>query len=301
MIGIVISKPMRAAFRWVVTGLIALTAALTTNICAAQSPDTFRWIDFHSPKDEDVVVWVTHALDNEKWTAIREIGVQYDAALVITTLRLTSQAAANEDSFSVWSVSLSNRTLTPIMKGSNLRLLDWMLFTAGGSRELGLLYDDCNQCEATTFLTAFYYDLRQHTWAGRWLHGSQAVPIWTSNSPPGVTQTRVYAVMADQNGRETLGTWNHLDYGKQKPAEDFVYRYDVDSMSNVERTQLLLGKDAANMKERLCRAQDAVASLTRGQDSPLCQPFQKPRPERKPVTTPPANNQGQSTPPGAYK
>ena len=55
------------------------------------------------------------------------------------------------------------------------------------------------------------------------------------------------------------------------------------------------------MKQRLCSSQDAVVGLTRGQDSSLCQPFQKPHWERKPVTTPPANNQGQSLPPGARR
>jgi hypothetical protein len=31
----------------------------------------------------------------------------------------------------------------------------------------------------------------------------------------------------------------------------------------------------------------------------LCQINEKPKPERRPVTTPPANNRGQSVPPGA--
>ena len=50
------------------------------------------------------------------------------------------------------------------------------------------------------------------------------------------------------------------------------------------------------MKQRLCAAQPIVPELARGQDSPLCQQTLKPRPERKPVTTPPANNRGQSVP-----
>src|SRR5208337_3650717 len=126
-------------------------------------------------------------------------------------------------------------------------------------------------------------------------------PIWSANPPPGVTATRVYAVMAEPNGREWLGTWNHLDYAKQKPAEDYVYRYDLDLSGYVERTQLLRGKDAESMKQRLCRVQDAVAGLSRGQDSALCHPDDKRRPERKPVTTPPANNHGQSFPPGSKR
>jgi hypothetical protein len=285
--------------RWAVAGLIGLAIAAMTSPCAAQAPDTFRWINFHAQSDQDVVVWVTRALDNEKWTAIREIGVQYDAALVITTLRGTPQAAPNRDTFSIWSVSLSDRKLTRIVDGANLRLMDWVLLNVGQGRELAALYDDCTDCQATTYFTAFHYDLRQRTFAGRWLANGKAVPVWASNAPLGVTQTQVFAVMADGNGVETLGTWNYLDYGKQKAAEETVYRYDLDPQTDVERTQLLSGRDAAAMKDRLCRAQDAVPGLSRGQDSSLCQTSQKPHYERKPVTTPPPNNHGQSRPPGA--
>ena len=39
-----------------------------------------------------MVVWVTRSLQPEKWSAIREIGVEYDAALVVTTLRANPQS-----------------------------------------------------------------------------------------------------------------------------------------------------------------------------------------------------------------
>ena len=94
-------------------------------------------------------------------------------------------------------------------------------------------------------------------------------------------------------------TWNHFDYGKQKPPEDFIYRFDVDSVTRLERTAVISGKDADPMKLRLCRAPDGVPGQARGQDSALCQQLVKPRVERKPVTTPPANNRGQSVPPRA--
>lgn len=266
---------------------------------AAQAPEAFRWIDFHPRDDQDVVVWVTRALDGQKWTAIREIGVQYDAALVITTFRASPQASPNHDTFSIWSVSLANRELTHIADGVNLRLTDWLLLEVGQGRELGALYDDCNDCQATTYFTTLHYDLRQHTFAGRWMTGGKAVSVWSTNAPMGVTQVQVFAVMADDNGRETLGTWNHLDYGKDKPSEDAVNRYDIEPQRGTERSVVLTGKDAASMKDRLCRAQDAVPGLSRGQDSSLCQVSVKPRTLRKPVTTPPANNHGQSRPPGA--
>lgn len=292
---------MRRIHRWAIAGLIALSMAYTPSLSTAQAPDTFRWIDFHATKDQDVLVWVTRALDGQKWTAIREIGVQYDAALVVTTYRSSPQASPNRDTFTIWSVSLADRKLTRIADGTNLRLTDWLLLDTGQGRELGALYDDCNDCAATTYFTAFHYDLRQHIWNGRWMQSGKAVPIFTANSPIGVTQSQVWAVMSDSNGHETLGTWTHIDYGKTKPADDFIYRYDVDSTTDIERNQLLFGRDATTMKDRLCHAQDAVPGLFRGQDSPQCETApQKPHYERKPVTTPPANNQGQSRPPGAH-
>jgi hypothetical protein len=281
--------------------LIAVVLIAAAPIRAQQSPENFRWIDFHSAKDQDIVAWVTRSLEPEKWTAIREIGVEYDAALVITTLRSTPQSPASADVFTVWSLSLTNHTLAPLLKGVNLRLLDWLLLTDGAPRELGALYDDCHECDASTFFTAFHYDFSQHIWAARWMRGTQAAPVWTANSPSGVAITQVYALLSEPNGLQQVGTWSHFDYGDEKPAEDAIYRYDLDPISRLERTLILGGKEAEAMKQRLCGLQYAVPGLARGQDSALCQQTLKPHPERKPVTTPPANNHGRSAPPGARR
>ena len=287
---------MRGFVVWTVA-LVVIATSVGAASSAAQAPDSFRWIDFHSPNDQDVVNWVTRALQEQKWTAIRDIGVQYDQALVITTNRNSAQATPNRDSFSVWSVSLANRALTHIIDGTNLRVMDWLLLDVGSPRELSVLYDDCSDCDATTYFTTLHYDLRQHTWAARWLQGGgKTVAVWSAKAPMGVTRTQVFAVMADSNGHEVLGTWSHLDYGKQKPAEESVYRFDVDSQTGSERNQLLSGREAASMKEHLCHGGDFVPGLSRGQNSVLCvEPAaEKSRHERKPVTTPPKNNQGRS-------
>jgi hypothetical protein len=293
---------MRDVSSWLYRGLISAMLVAAMSLSAQQAPESFRWVDFHSARDQDVVVWVTRSLQPEKWTAIREIGVEYDAALVVTTLRATPQSATTSDAFTVWSVSLTNHSLAPLLKGANLRLLDWLLLAEGKDRELAAFYDDCNECEAATFFTAFHYDVAQHGWAARWMRGSQTVPVWSAHPPDGVALTQVYAGLAEPNGRELMSTWNHFDYGKLKDPEDFVYRYDLDPFSGMERTQLLGGKAAEAMKQRLCGGQGAAAGLglglARGQDSLLCQQTVHPRTERKPVTTPPANNHGQSSPPG---
>ncbi|MDR3739325.1 MAG: hypothetical protein P4L40_09930 [Terracidiphilus sp.] len=251
--------------------LLGALLGLVFSARAQQAPETFRWVNFHSADDQSVVVWVSRSLEAEKWTAIREIGVQYDAALVVTTDRPTPQSPTSTDTFSVWSVSLTNHAVTSLAQGVNLRLLDWMLFSAGGPRELGALYEDCRECNATTSFTAFYYDIRVHGWSARWLRGAQAALLGAAHPPAGVAVTNVYALLADPNGHEMLATWSHFDYGKEKPVEDFLYEYDADPYTRLDRTQLIANKEAEALKLRLCRATDAISDVKGGQDSELCQ------------------------------
>jgi hypothetical protein len=286
-------------FLFFLPGVILAAAFISPRPARAQQ-DSFRWMDFHSAKDQDIIVWVTRSLEAEKWSSIREVGVIYDAALVVTSLRTNPQASPESDTFNLWSVSLTTHAITPLLKGANLRWLDWMQFSEIGPPELGALYDDCGGCAATTYFTAVYYDRPQHIWNARWIRGGQGVPIWTASTPEGVSVARVYAILAGPNGREQVGTWNHFDYGKEKPAEDFVYRYDLDPISNLERTQLLSGKEADSMKQRVCSFQ-GTGGVARGQDSVLCQQTVHVRPERRPTTTPPPNNQGRSVPPGSHR
>lgn len=299
---------MRNIYRATLLALAILILAATP---LHSQQDAFHWVNFHTDSaasagnadnDQNVVIWVTRALAGEKWTAIREIGVQYDAALVITTERTAPDASPDSDTFQIWSVSLKNHLLTSILKGVNLRWQEPMQLAPAAPHELTVLYDDCRECAATTYFTALHYDTTQHGFTARWLRGAQTIPVWTATAPPGVALTQVYAVLAEPDGGEFLGTWNHFDFGKQKPAEDYVYRYDRDPFHGLDRTQVLTGKSAEAMKDRLCAAQagstgqSANAGLARGQDSALCQQRLHPRAERNPVTTPPANNQGRSVP-----
>jgi hypothetical protein len=288
---------------FVLAMVAVLCAAVHVQAQEIEEQGSFRWVNFHpdgsgASKDQDIVVWVTHALESQKWTAIREIGVQYDAALVVTVERAAPDASPVTDTFHIWSVSLKSHLVTGVLAGVNLRWLEPMQFAPRSTRELALLYDDCRECAATTYFTTLYYDTTQHTFTARWLRGTQTVPVWTTAASQGVTETQVYAVLPEPDGGEFLGTWSHFDYGKQKPAEDFVYRYDRDPMRGLERTQVLSGKDAEAMKDRLCGAQ-VQGGLMRGQDSEMCQVRVHPGAQRRVVTTPPANNQGRSFPPGS--
>jgi hypothetical protein len=280
----------------------AAVLAFVVPVRAQQSADTFHWINFHSKSanDQDIIVWVTRSLQIDPWTAIREIGVKYDAALVVTSFRATPQSLPADDTFTVWSVSLTSHLVAQLLTGVNLRLFDWERFADGASEDLAALYDNCRNCSASTYFTAFYYDVARHAWGARWINGGQGAPVWNTNQSSDGTWTQVYAVIAEGDGHVELCTWNHFDYGKEKDPSDVLYRYDRDPFSGLDRTAALTGRQAEDMKLRLCRGQDAVQGLARGQDSPLCQSLVNPHPERRPVTTPPANNRGRSVPPGSH-
>jgi len=284
-----------------------------SRVAAAQTPlDAFHWIDFRDAKDAPTVTWVTQTLTAEKWTAIREIGVQWDAAVVLTSERKTPQSMPAADTYTVWNVSLARHEAQPLLHGVNPRLLNFTSFGAAGLQapEMGLVYDDCTGCDApSTFFTTLYYNFKEHAWRARWVRGDQTAALWTGGVVDGVARTQVYGLLTDLTGHSVLGTWSHYDYGKTKAPEDFVFAYSVDGGSGLEQTQALSGKPADAMKERLCRlnagqstsaaADPATAILARGQDSELCQELlgtAKGRPTRRPTTTPPANNRGRSTP-----
>jgi len=278
------------------TSLPAQTASQRTPHQATQTSENFRWIDFHSQPDQNIVIWVTRSLAVANWTAIREIGVEYDAALVVTSDRTNRQAAPGSGTITVWSVSLTSHVVAPLVTGVNLRWFDQARFSDGTPEEWPVLYDNCRDCSPNTYFTAFYYDLRSHTWSARWMTAGHGVPVWNTDHA-GVDWTQVYAVMSGGEGHVALYTWNHFDHPRPKPAEDFIYRYDLDPFSDLDRMVMLNGKEADAVQLELCRGTDAVEGLERGQDSPLCQKLVKERGTRQPVTTPPANNHGQAAPP----
>ena len=287
--------------------LMTIALAPATPASAQTQMDAFHWVNFHDAKDEPTVAWVTASMRTEKWTAIREIGVEYDSAVVITSNRESAQAPPPEDQYTVWSVSLSKKNVQPLLRVSNPRILDWTSFSGQMAPELGLIYDDCYACAATTYFTTLYYNYAEHGWRARWVHGNQAAALHVAAKADGVEHTEVYGLLMEHDGRQILGKWDHFDYGKAKVAEDYVYQYSVDPLTGLEQTLLLADPHNAALELRLCQidpaqAEPALQPLVSGQDSALCQELNKAnaKPEhRRPTLTPPANNHGLSSPPGA--
>lgn len=282
--------------RW--NRLVTVVCWMLCGVARAESaPQAFHWVNFHSEQDAPVVRWVTDSLKVEKWTALREIGVKWDAALVVTTDRRNPQASPESDGFTVWSVSLTKHEAEPLVTGVRPRLLQWIQFDAATDPELGLVYDSCRECDVSTYFTAFYYNPAEHAWRARWMHGNDGALLKTASQSAGVTTSVVYGLMTDLRGKSELTTWTHLDFGGAKQAQDYVYEYTVDSATGLDMTQALGDEHAGPMKLELCRMDKARSALADGQDSALCraapEPKKKPERGRRPVV-PPANNEGRS-------
>jgi len=294
----------------VTMGVLAFSSSFASGQTTVEG---FHWVDFHDPADAKYVTWVTKELTAEKWTAIREIGVQWDSAIVVTSLRATPQSPPPSDTYTVWAVALAKHAVQPLLHGANPHILNWTTFGGASSAapELALMYDDCFGCDApSTFFTTLYYNFTDHAWRARWMRGDQGAALWSAGTVDGVVRTQIYGLLTEPPGRDVLATWSHYDYGKAKPAEDYVFEYSVDPASGLEQTQRLSGEHAEEMEQRLCKADPgqidpSLAELAMGQGSELCRGLgpakTKGRPMRRPVTTPPANNHGQSSPPAAKK
>ena len=186
--------------------LIVLAVALifAVPLGAQQTSGTFRWIDFHDPKDQNIVAWITRSLTVEKWTAIREIGVVYDAALVVTADRPGPQSTPGDDSFTIWNASLTSHVAAPLISGVNLRWFDWQHFATDAPEELTILYYNCHNCSASTYFTALYYDIPHHMWTARWMRGGQGGPGLECDRPQLRQRDRVDAnLRGDGRSRRT--------------------------------------------------------------------------------------------------
>jgi len=197
----------------------------------AQQPDPFRWMDFHSAKDQSVISWVTRSLAARSGPPFAEIGVQYDAALVVTTRRAGAQSLPGEDTYTVWNTSLTSHGITPLITGANLRFAGWMRLAESEPEELAALYDSCAGCAADTYFTNLLLrpvaarlggpvDARRPDCAG------------VEREPAGRSGLdHVYAAIAERTGGSSWPPGATSTTGGETP-EDFLYRYDLDASAD---------------------------------------------------------------------
>jgi hypothetical protein len=267
--------------------LITLSAPLH-----AQTLENFRWLDLREPSDVQTIA--TRALLNEPFTSLREIGyiglppgdepaakpgtaavnvpklsVPRDAhLLVITAQRDSPSALPDDDILSVYDVNQRQITATLLLRGPGLRLMGWVRLWREGSPELVATYNDCVECQRTTFFTTFYIDMKTHQWQTRWPRSTAGAPIFSEGQEANGGQ-QVYGLLDDEAGHVVLGTWAHFSV-PGRPISDIVYAYRMENYGSREATEPLYGTQARAMEQRLCSGQGVLFGLADGQDGALC-------------------------------
>ena len=276
-----------------------LLVFLSSSNARAQSIENFRWLDLRQASDVQTIV--ARALMNEPYTMLREIGyiglppkepatpakpvsaagtsnvaantpklpVPRDAhLLVITAERTNPSALPDDDILSVYDVNQRQITATLLLRGPGLRLLGWLRLWREGSPELVATYDDCAQCQRTTFFTTFHIDMKTQQWQARWPRSTAGAPIFSEGQEANGGQ-QVYALLDDEAGRVVLGTWAHFSV-QGRPDTDVVYAYRVEYYGSHEATEPMIGTQARAFEQRLCGGQGVLFGLADGQDSALC-------------------------------
>ena len=202
-------------------------------------------------------------------TNVPRLPVPRDAhLLVITAERTNPSALPEDDTLSVYDVNQRQITATLLLRGPGLRLLGWLRLWREGSPELTATYNDCAECQRTTFFTTFYIDMKTHQWQTRWSRATAGAPIFSEGQEANGGQ-QVYALLDDEAGRVVLGAWAHFSV-KGRADNDVVYAYRVENYGSREASQPLFGAQARSLEQRICQGQGVIFGLADGQESPVC-------------------------------
>jgi hypothetical protein len=248
--------------------VLALALVCASRLCPAQVLGNFAWVDLKT--DTQTTAKVAQFLRDKPYTALREIGLAGQQALVVTTLRKDPTAEPGNDTFTVYGVSLRDGSVEQLLDGANLKYFDWQKFYDDDTPELLAEYDDCAQCKATTFFTAFYLDRKTKRWGARWRREIAGAPIDSADA-----SEHIYALFINVDQRVVLDTWSVVapatpqQKKSTRPAE-YLFEYRIDPMSDQGTSRPLTGRDRQPVKERLCKAQDIVFGIAGGQDSEAC-------------------------------
>ena len=246
-------------------GLLAAAAAAVLSLAArAQVIDGFAWVD--QKADSQTVAKITTLLAGKPYTALREIGIVGQQALVIVALREDAVAQPENDSFTAYGVSLQDGSVAELLDGTNLKYVDWQKFYDYDSPELLATYDDCAHCKATTFLTAFYIDRKTRRWGARWRRQIAGAPIYSAGAGGDV-----YGLFINVDQRVVLDTWtSYPEQTKSSRGGEYLFEYRIDPMSDQGTSRPVTGRDALPVKQRLCKGDSVVFGIAGGQDSAAC-------------------------------
>jgi hypothetical protein len=266
----VCNKRTQARFNPVKLLLVSLAISASAH---GQTPAGFHWVDFK--RESATVQKIEQALKGEDYTAIREIGVSSDSALVMVIQREADQAVPEGDQWSVYNVSMKSGHVETLLLGYSLQIKGWISFRSRDEQDLGIVYLHCWECEPASLFTAFHYDPRDG-WRARWVNKENV-------KQPGITfrvtdvgdpytsedVDQVFAVLAP-NGVASVGTWYHSrDLATGKISDD-VAKFSVDPSTGEDKTTGLAGSKANEWELQLCKARDSWSTPAMGQSSRAC-------------------------------
>jgi hypothetical protein len=248
--------------------LLPLSFLIASLTVSAQVMDGFSWVDLKA--DAKTVERVNYLLAGKPYTAIREIAVAGQQALVIATLRKDPTANPGNDTFTAYGVALHDGSVEELLDGTNLKYIDWQKFYDYDTPELVATYEDCAQCKATTFLTAFYIDRKTRRWGARWRREIAGAPLYSAaGAEP--AKSYIYALFMNVDQRVVLDTW--VSFPEQKKSSrggEYLFEYRVDALSDQGTSRPLTGRDVLPVKQRLCAGQSVVFGIAGGQDNEAC-------------------------------
>lgn len=266
--------------------ILAATCLSLPLAASGQLPETFHWVDFK--QDTEEVVRITRALTPIEYTAIREIGITGDSALVFTTSRDSEQDTPAGDGWDIYSLSMKNGQSRKIMGGYKVEVKGWFRFSAGGMADLAITYLNCWECEPTSMFTALHYD-PDGGWRARWLDkkytnypGMSFLDEEASEPYTDYRVDQVFAVFAPENGLASAGTWyrsTNLTTGRVT-AE--AYKYFVDPITLKDKALKLNGLEAQSWARRICSWSGPFPGFGDGQDSASCKLILRKAKLRKP-------------------
>jgi hypothetical protein len=246
-------------------------------LCAvghSQVPAGFRWVDFKG--EPALVSTVERALKGENYTAVREIGVRSEFALVMVVRRDSAQDTPFGDQWTVYNLPMKSGNLQTLVSGYNLEIKAWVSFQSKGDGDLGVVYKHCWECEPVSLFTAFHFDPASG-WRARWANEeSPNQPgiafLFTDVGDPFTNEDvdQVFKVLAPSGGVASVGTWYYSrDLGSGKITEAATKFY-VDQLTGKDKSVELTGHAAIEWERQLCKLQGSPYGLFQGQSSKAC-------------------------------
>jgi hypothetical protein len=260
------------------TVLAALAVGVRSN---ADTPQGFRWANLET--DSATMAKVRTALKGVAITAIREVGIEGDYALVMAVNREIDAPTPDYDQWYIYNLSLKTGQKRLLAFGYGVKQIDWI---GPGASELEITYYDCWECEAATLLTTLR--LTRTGWKARWVQKSEHVDYpqpgaLVQETPEDDTNEvdQVFALVEGTSKSVEAGSWFHARNLQTGKIEDDVYRYWVDPTTDADHVDTVKGQAAVAWERKICDRSEIVSEPGIGQDSKACRSVKRPAAPKK--------------------